>query len=48
MSSEEGGVVWVSVSSSVRRTRSSRGTLTGAVDELAPFVVAFAARFGFG
>ena len=37
MSSDEGGVRVVSPSSSVRRTRSSRGTLTGTADELAAF-----------
>ena len=42
MSSDEGGVVWVSVSSSVRRTRSSRGTLAGTEDDLFLFVVAVA------
>jgi hypothetical protein len=48
MSSDDGGVVWVSVSASVRRTLSSLATLTGGVDELLLFVAAFGARFGFG
>jgi hypothetical protein len=47
MSSDEGGVACVSVSASVRRTRSSFAFLTGAGVELPRFVVTVEAAFGF-
>jgi len=48
MSSDEGGVSWVSRSSRVRRARSSRGTFPGTRPEVELFGVAFFAAFGAG
>jgi hypothetical protein len=48
MSSDEGGVRLVSVSSRVRRTRSRRGTFPGIADELFALDAGVAAAFCFG